>query len=415
MLGAAEDIVRRGGQRGIGCCMITQRSAVLNKNVLTQIQVLIVLRTIAPQDLKALDAWVEVHGTPEQRKILMDSLPALPVGDAWVWSPGWPTEDGIFKRVHVLPIETFDSGATPKPGQRRAEPRKQAQIDLAALERQMAATIEKAKADDPKLLRQQIAELKRELASAAKKGTDPQAIRAAEARGRAAAEREARQVIADREGRLQKIERIAHLNAEALPVAERDTKITKTASGGRVAPAGNIRGETAARPLPKATAAPVSNNDFDLGKGGARRMLIALAQHSDGMGIQKLGILVGMKTSGGSFGTYLSRLKGAGYIDGGRNHLLATTAGVAALGAYQPLPTGAALVEYWRGELPGGMRRIFDAIVGAYPRALLKEQIAEAVEMQVTGGSFGTYLSRLRTLNLVEGKAELRASATLFE
>jgi DNA helicase HerA-like ATPase len=36
MLGAMEDIVRRGGQRGIGCMLITQRTAVLNKNVLTQ-------------------------------------------------------------------------------------------------------------------------------------------------------------------------------------------------------------------------------------------------------------------------------------------------------------------------------------------------------------------------------------------
>lgn len=40
MLGAAEDIVRRGGQRGIGCVLVTQRSAVLNKNVLTQAQML---------------------------------------------------------------------------------------------------------------------------------------------------------------------------------------------------------------------------------------------------------------------------------------------------------------------------------------------------------------------------------------
>jgi DNA helicase HerA-like ATPase len=40
MLGAAEDIVRRGGQRGIGCVLVTQRSAVLNKNVLTQAQIL---------------------------------------------------------------------------------------------------------------------------------------------------------------------------------------------------------------------------------------------------------------------------------------------------------------------------------------------------------------------------------------
>jgi len=63
-----------------------------------------------------MNAWIDVHGTPGQRKTLMDSLPSLPTGDAWVWSPGWPTGDGIFSRSHVLPIETFDSGATPKPG-----------------------------------------------------------------------------------------------------------------------------------------------------------------------------------------------------------------------------------------------------------------------------------------------------------
>ena len=88
MLGAAEDIVRRGGQRGIGCTLVTQRSAVLNKNVLTQCQVLIGLRTIAPQDLDALKEWIDVHGTAEDRKILIESLPSLPVGDAWIWSPG---------------------------------------------------------------------------------------------------------------------------------------------------------------------------------------------------------------------------------------------------------------------------------------------------------------------------------------
>lgn len=164
MLGAAEDIVRRGGQRGIGCALITQRSAVLNKNVLTQAQMLIVLRTIAPQDLAAMKAWIDVHGTVEQGKELMDSLPSLPTGDAWFWSPGWPTAEGIFKRAHVLPIETFDSGATPKPGEKPVVPKNLADVDLEALKKQMAATIEKAKQEDPKLLRKEIARLTAEVA-----------------------------------------------------------------------------------------------------------------------------------------------------------------------------------------------------------------------------------------------------------
>jgi hypothetical protein len=76
---------------GSAACWSRSAVAVLNKNVLTQAQMLVALRTIAPQDLAAMNAWIDVHGTPEQRKTLMESLPSLPVGDAWFWSPGWPT------------------------------------------------------------------------------------------------------------------------------------------------------------------------------------------------------------------------------------------------------------------------------------------------------------------------------------
>src|SRR5260370_12794892 len=77
MLGAIEDIVRRGRARGLGVSLVTQRAAVLNKDVLTQIEVLIALRTIAPQDRDAIEAWIKVHGTVEQRNVLMASLPSL--------------------------------------------------------------------------------------------------------------------------------------------------------------------------------------------------------------------------------------------------------------------------------------------------------------------------------------------------
>jgi DNA-binding MarR family transcriptional regulator len=124
---------------------------------------LVLLRTIAPQDLAAIDAWIDVHGTDDERKILKASLPSLPIGEAWLWSPGWPTVDGIFQRAQILPIETFDSGATPKPGEKRIEPKNLADVDLDALSRQMSATIEKAKAENPKELQKKIRELEAEL------------------------------------------------------------------------------------------------------------------------------------------------------------------------------------------------------------------------------------------------------------
>lgn len=54
MLGAIDDIVRRGRARGLGVTLITQRSAVINKDVLTQAEVLICLRLISPQDRAAV-------------------------------------------------------------------------------------------------------------------------------------------------------------------------------------------------------------------------------------------------------------------------------------------------------------------------------------------------------------------------
>ena len=138
----------------------------LSTDVLTQDQILIALRVIAPQDLAAIKAWADVHGTIEEQKTLMSSLPSLPVGDAWVWSPGWPTDTGIFQRIHTLPIATFDSGATPKPGQKGNAPKRLADIDLEAVKRQMAETLERAKAEDPKALRARITELEAQLGAA---------------------------------------------------------------------------------------------------------------------------------------------------------------------------------------------------------------------------------------------------------
>ena len=56
------------------------------------------------------------------------------------------------------------SGASPKAGEKRVEPKNLADVDMGALKRQMSATIEKAKADDPKELRRQLKEKDTEIA-----------------------------------------------------------------------------------------------------------------------------------------------------------------------------------------------------------------------------------------------------------
>ena len=167
LLGAMEDLVRRGRARGLGITMITQRSASINKDLLTQIEVMIAKRTIAPQDRDAIEAWVKVHGTPERQKVMMDSLASLPKTRAWFWSPSWPdgVSNGLFQCVTIRKLETLDSSATPEVGAKRIAPKKLAAVDLQKLGERMAETIERAKAEDPRELRRKVAELQKQLAA----------------------------------------------------------------------------------------------------------------------------------------------------------------------------------------------------------------------------------------------------------
>ncbi len=105
-LSAVDNFVRRGGNHNLGCTLITQRSAVLNKDILTQSDCLVILRTLAPQDKKAIQAWVEeqVDEDKEELKKWYDSLKALDNGEAWVWHPEKPP---IFKKVKFRARETF--------------------------------------------------------------------------------------------------------------------------------------------------------------------------------------------------------------------------------------------------------------------------------------------------------------------
>lgn len=421
MLGAAEDIVRRGGQRGIGCTMITQRSAVLNKNVLTQVQVLIALRTIAPQDLKALDAWIDVHGTEEQRKTLRESLPSLPVGDAWVWSPGWPDRDGIFERVHVLPIETFDSGETPKPGQKRAEPKMLADVDLDAVRRQMAGVAERAAANDPKKLRARIAQLERDMAAAVKAQVVPDldAIdrekRASYAEGRRDAAREVAQITASATASRERAARAIDQALGQLKVAadalREPLDVPEVISG-----AAESRGSAAAfrAPRPVHVSPPRMNTQRsgDL-SGPDQRVLDALAWW-ESIGVTapskvQVGFVAGYrvgKSVGGTFGNILGRLRSEGLIDYPAPSVVQLLdAGRAIARAPSEKPTTEALQRAVHDRLDGPESRVLATLIEAYPNAISKQEAGARSGYNVgpsVGGTFGNILGRLRSLGLID-------------
>jgi hypothetical protein len=422
MLGAAEDIVRRGGQRGIGCMLVTQRSAVINKNVLTQAQILIALRTIAPQDLAALNAWIDVHGTPEERSKLMASLPALPKGEAWVWSPGWPDDSGIFKHIGKTQIKTFDSGETPKPGQKRVEPKNAAAIDLEALRVQMAETVERAKESDPRALRAELARLRAELAKKT----------AVMGKGMAVLAKEKRvEVPVMKDGQVKRLEAVAEklvYVATSMEMLAKEVLAPVRALAARPTPPPYAVGPVARLPptAPRRVAQELGRRVSDVDarlpphpeqavKKGAREMLRWLARMRE-LTRDQLGTLAGMSTRSGTFANYLGALRTNGFVVDRGKRLAITDAGDEFIGPVDVVPpTTNELLAVWSGKLKKGAREMLQILVDAYPNAVLRDQLGELAGISPRSGTFANYLGSLRSNGLVDDRDDgIAAGAALF-
>jgi hypothetical protein len=448
---------------------VTQRSAVLNKNVLTQAQILIALRTIAPQDLDAMKAWIDVHGTLEQQKMLMESLPALPIGDAWVWSPGWPTVDGIFKRVHILPIETFDSGKSPEPGAKPVEPKSVADVDINALKRQMADTIERAKAEDPKELKRLLVSTRAELLKAQQDGAKSQQASAGKAPSKVQpaltdAERalieKLTAVFSDvtfaatsgiataRKGLMADVGDACMHYIESTTTIIEDTerairarleqasvkKLLEKLSGltaPAAAPTANysnyskIMHAPAQPPRAQAVTQPV-NVDGESRLVGAdgqlkkhvRAILTAFAQHPNGLNRAQVLTLAGYQPSGdisAAFGEMNAR---AWLVESG-GRIKATPVGLQALGPYEPLPVGAALrtalLEGTFGKSSKVERQLLRVWFNAWPNALARKDAIAAAGYKPSGDISAAIGKFIRLDWLVDVDGGIKAADLFFE
>lgn len=389
MLGAFEDLVRRGRKKGIGVTLATQRPAVVHKDVLTQVALLVSLRLTGPQDRRALEDWISYNASEDEKRTVLSSMATLPIGTAWFWSPGWL---GLLKKAKVRQRRTFDSSATPVVGAKTSTP-KRAKVDLKTLSARISDTIERVKNNDPAALRRKITELERELEKAQKSP----------------------QVDETTLFKLAQYEKF--FNEFQAFTANMKSELAITAQGPRNSPSKQPF-PTHKYPPPLARRTPTSSPSSSVG-GGLQRILIALAQNPKGLTKKQIGIRAQLSSKSGTFSTYLSRGRTEGLIEstvGTSNHFAITEAGLASLGSYEPLPTGLALQDYWISSLSGGASRMLQALCNAYPNNMTDEELGQAAEVSHKSGTFSTYLSKIRTLELSTGSRDsLRASPDLFD
>lgn len=445
MLHAANRLMSGGRSRGIRAMLITQRPAKLHKDSLSCADTLIAMRVMAPQDRKAIKEWIDGAGDDEQGKRVLDSLAMLSKGEGWVWYP----EGGHLERVKFPAIATYDSSATPTGDGRK--PVAVGEIDLSAVKSAMADAMKEAEANDPKALRRRIAELEKRVGQ-------PTADHAAIERACAARDEHWRRVVSTQEDRseqaikalvqieaarnsisnhLKIVLQCIQTNASELHAAEvvgtkqtnltergakhvgaqppaKDHGLTRVAAATVEAPQRST-GSAAPRPSREVWTSPAAGNAGGNIGGGLRRMMIALAQRPQGLNRKQLGARAGLSSKSGTFDTYLSRARQASWIRNAGDKMILTDGGLRELGEYEPLPIGEDLIAYWLGKVGGGAARILRALCDRYPESLTREQLGIAANLSHTSGTFDTYLSRLRTLELIEGRGEIKASEELFE
>lgn len=155
------------------------------------------------------------------------------------------------------------------------------------------------------------------------------------------------------------------------------------------------------------------------GGSGEMRMLKAAAMfHPNTISRTRMGAFARLSHTSGSFGTYVSSLKTSGYLVGGPQEFTITPDGLAAAGDVPALPSDPQeLINLWCGIIgeSSGAARMLRVLGENYPTEMSKEQLGEAVSMTHTSGSFGTYLSYLRSRGLIKttGKTVV-ASGELF-
>lgn len=364
-------IAKRGRIRGFVLTIITQRPADIAKSVLALAQTMVIHRLIAPQDQAPIDRYLKSHAAAATRKEVLGSLAGLQRGERWIYSP----VEVILERGTSPALTTFDSSAAPIAGQEAAEPQALADVDFTAL---AAAFLEGRPKPDP--------------------------IDEAEAREPGAWEA--------------LIARVATLEA-AIGAAPPEAATQDPQTAGE--PVSDVEGaaedtmaseETAYRSAPSAARSPSGSAPR------GRKALAVLARiHPARLSEPQWATIAGYARSGGTWKTYRAELAREGLIDLRGDRWGATAAGLLAAGTTPaPLPQpGPALARFWGDRVPGA-RRLVDVLVKRWPHQTTSDALASDVGMSAAGGTFKTYLGRLRTNGLLEEKnRRLRLAPAIME
>jgi len=388
--GAIDKIVRRGRIDGFGTSLISQRPAVIAKDVLTQTEVLVCHQVTGPHDQIALKAWVERHGAKDKLAEFLKTLPGLQKGESWFWSPAWLE---LFLRIKTRPRKTWDSSRTPKVNEVVPEPAHMTAVDVEEIRKNLLpkATPSKAKG---------------------KRGPAPpldvSSIDAAELEGlqeeNAALRRQLATVSGiEHEKALDCLHRAQKELAQAIEWIAADKAAARAAGLDPTLAQPPSPRAPAHRETPEKTAGRLFPSSAQQLTKCARGLLVSLLQNGE-QTLEQAAICAGYSPTSGSVSNAAGELRAKGLVDGSNvSGMKATGSGKAAIPNVPPIQSGAELLTYWQSKLEKCPREMLGVIVKAYPKALSLQVAAEKCGYSPTSGSVSNAAGRLRTLALVAG------------
>jgi hypothetical protein len=408
MLHAANNLISLGRSRGLRIVLISQRPAKVHKDSLTQVETLVAMRLIAPQDRKAVEEWIADQADKETGKEIIASLPSLKNGEAWVWSP----EAHFLKRVTFPLPSTYDSSRVQGTGKaaKRLSP-----IDLEKLQEKFAKVKTEAEAKDPKALQRKVAELEAQLRkvkpAAPAPSIDAGAIAAAEARAfkKGFADAATKATIhfnALKETARATVRNFAsafdtNVKAERLALV-----VTEQPKSGSLAPA-KQRKLIVTKNTPtvfRAHVPPVkatASGDGSL-TGPQLQLLQALnwwhaLGHEQPTRVQ-VAAIAKWKPKGSNLRNRLSELSSKGLVVYPRDGLVSMTDDGAAVA---PAPDEMGLIDSLKAVMTGPQKQLFEQLLLSGSEPVTRDELATAVKWEPGGSNLRNRLSELSAMEVV--------------
>lgn len=408
MLHAGNNLVSLGRSRGLRITLVSQRPAKLHKDSLTQVQSLVAMRLVAPQDRKAIREWVADQADASKGDEIIASLPSLKPGEAWIWAP----QDGVLERARFPLPKSYDSSRAPSIGD--ADAPKLSPIDLDKLADRLKTVEIERKSKDPKELNKRITELEGQL----RRAENNSAVDATPAE----ISPEERQALIN-QGFESGVKQTSAIYTERLASIRDMTRnlVDELVRAGVASPTSeppiaavkprSIAVHKATRQVSAVVKAGTGPGDATLPK-GERAILICLAQRPNGCKRPQLTALTGFARS--TRDSYIQRLGAKAMVDTGGERVTITDVGRSALGEFDPLPTGNALHQKWLRDLPDGESKILGILIQKYPDSVPREKLRDPLGF--ARSTSDSYIQRLSAKELVDPtKDGVTASADLFE